>query len=406
MLAHGLLGNYRHTWKDFPDLITHDAELNHCDVICWGYPSKLFSSCIRFYGHRAPEIELISDSLIAALNNSEIAGGYSELVLVGHSMGGLVILHTILSLIKPINSKDIKDTKLTKLADRIRHVVLIATPTKGVKPPNILKHLEFLKGPIQIKSLFEGSNFITELNKTLDDLLCKQNESFNYNGREIAFTAVVGDQDNAVTEESARANFKNVEVAEGNHTEVCKPENTEHNSFQALKKAILGSTIPYFINDKNRITQANLTLVKESEKYLYTTGSRGRDLVYFQAIHDQLNKNSDLEYFRVLMGPPWHKLLKDHLVEVLEKYDKRTKLSIINDFQKQPEIFICGNEKRCLVVLPSCGAWTGKYSTAVVFTEPKIVSGYQSLVESLWSHRSGRSIKTIDEVNDLKIVKH
>ncbi|MGH7207704.1 MAG: hypothetical protein ACREI2_16015 [Nitrospiraceae bacterium] len=41
VFVHGILGDYRETWGEFPNLVLKDSSLNHCDIICWGYPSDL-----------------------------------------------------------------------------------------------------------------------------------------------------------------------------------------------------------------------------------------------------------------------------------------------------------------------------------------------------------------------------
>ena len=95
VFVHGVLGHYRETWGDFPYLLAQDADLNHCDWICWGYPSNLQVpkvSSIPFLGNSMPSLPSVSESLCADLKNPQIGGSYKNLILVGHSMGGLVLM--------------------------------------------------------------------------------------------------------------------------------------------------------------------------------------------------------------------------------------------------------------------------------------------------------------------------
>ena len=90
--VHGLFGDPGATWGLFPDLVAADRSLSHCDVHCWAYPTSPLGALPRipYLGKRVPPIADIALALRTALTTGS-AAEYDDLVLVGHSMGGLVI---------------------------------------------------------------------------------------------------------------------------------------------------------------------------------------------------------------------------------------------------------------------------------------------------------------------------
>jgi pimeloyl-ACP methyl ester carboxylesterase len=403
VFVHGLFGDFRETWGRFPELICQDAELNHCDVICWGYPSSVLGPLIKFLGHQVPTIDQVSEALRTDLENTQIAGKYTDLILVGHSMGGLVLMKLILSLRETLqeNAKITEEDadQRKRLLRRVKHLVLYATPTQGVQLPKMpWRHR-------QIVSLGDRSQFITDVTK-------------GWQKKDLQTTVpvkgVVGLQDNAVTEQSASAFWRDVKTAPGNHTEVVKPGDRSHTSFDILRQVICDSTIPRFANGRGEVIRINIQLVQEAEKEIYTIGSRSRDEKYLAAIEKRLQEDPKLVYYRVLMGPPRHQVLKEHLSKILSLRDPQDRthgyqtvhLAMYHDLVAQPEVFLCGTERRCLVVLPAATGKVGEYSTGVVFTESSVVQGYHSLTKALYDAAisAGYRLETKSAVAKLNIL--
>ena len=136
----------------------------------------------------------------------------------------------------------------------------------------------------------------------------------------------------------------------------------------------------------------NCDIVARAADVIYTTGSRSRDEGYLRLIEERLRANPALVYIRVLMGPVRRKEVKDHLLRVFEfrsPIDRTQGLQTLyvglyTDLARQPEIFLCGSEKRCLVVLPPLDR-AGGYSTARVFTRRDDVESYRHLVAELYA---------------------
>jgi hypothetical protein len=82
VFVHGILGDYLKTWGKFPELVTADDDLPQLDILLWGYRTGWFT--------RHNKLHLEGGHLCTALEGYVQAD--NDIVLVGHSMGGLVIL--------------------------------------------------------------------------------------------------------------------------------------------------------------------------------------------------------------------------------------------------------------------------------------------------------------------------
>ena len=65
--------------------------------------------------------------------------------------------------------------------------------------------------------------------------------------------------------------------------------------------------------------------MREAREYLVVTGSRSRGLPYLQQIEEVLRERPRLVHYRVLFGPPHHRLLMDHLLRLLELRDPNSR---------------------------------------------------------------------------------
>lgn len=263
VFVHGILGHYRETWGEFPNLVLQDSSLNHCDIICWGYPSSLLVSRFRwlpfrgfrwlpylgtaipYIGSRMPDLVSVADALTTDLTNPEIGGSYTDLILIGHSMGGLIVKQLIISALTSMPEN-------TGLLDRIKHVLLYATPSDGVHLPAIFKVHP------QAKAIACDEAFVNDLrNKWIFRVHTVRPDDPQQPGkRNIPVTAVLGLEDNAVPKESTASFYANVKIASGDHRRVCKPTSKSDTPFQILKSVVAESGKPLLVLKSSQDTVA------------------------------------------------------------------------------------------------------------------------------------------------------
>jgi len=109
------------------------------------------------------------------------------------------------------------------------------------------------------------------------------------------------------------------------------------------------------------LREAMLATVSGARECLVAAGSRSRDAGYLAAIEAVLAERPALVHYRVLFGPPHHRVLRDHLLRLLELRDpadrslgiKTLHLGIVEDTLTAPERFFCASEQMAAVPIPS-----------------------------------------------------
>jgi hypothetical protein len=168
----------------------------------------------------------------------------------------------------------------------------------------------------------------------------------------------------------------------------------------------LGGKTYKVIQPAQALINLNQQIVSEAETHLYMTGSRTRDQQYLDGIKQRLQEVHSLVIYRVLFGPPHHQMLKTHLQNLLEirdpndrKFGQQTiHLGYFDDFRRQPESFIIGNERRALVLLPSL-LGVGEYNCGILFTGEDDVQGLHRFVKDLYN--LSRKIETMEAITAL-----
>jgi len=304
------------------------------------------------------------------------SGDYVDLVLVAHSMGGLVVQKMIVDSLLPTAPKH-------EILDRICCVLCFATPAEGVVVNRIAKLHPHLK------ALAASDDFVTTLR---DEWKARVTEDPKASGLTYIPCAVVaGLEDNVVPYDSVKSAFHQAETAPGSHTGVVKPHSRDHTSFQILKREVRRHTWPELIKGSDQVIAATCDIVRRATDVIYVTGSRSRDPKYLRTIEDMLQADPHLVYWRVLMGPIRRQELKDHLMRVFQFRDPKKRdqgrqtlyVGLFKDLAAQPEVFLSGNERRCLALLPPLDG-VGQYGTARIFTRSEDVASYHALVRDLY----------------------
>ena len=215
IFVHGFTCDYLKTWGKLPDLLQADASLDQYDFFFWGYPSRLFGQNENI----GSTGKYLKSNIDYRLNR------YQDVVLIGHSMGGLVIRSYIIqSLI------DGKGNDLNNIAD----VLLFGVPNDGdLKPEAIPKWVND-----QIADVGVASKFITELRKYWIQRVttAPRNDDFH---RQIPTLAVAGYQDHFLRQESVESFFRDTAMTDGNHLSMVKPESASHLTCRIIQKRLV-----------------------------------------------------------------------------------------------------------------------------------------------------------------------
>jgi hypothetical protein len=124
------------------------------------------------------------------------------------------------------------------------------------------------------------------------------------------------------------------------------------------------------------LVDAMCRVVDEAREFLVTSGSRTRESAYLQTIERSLALRPGLVFYRVLFGPPHHRVLKDHLAVMVRLRNpddcpgggERLYLGIVDPSSCEPERAICASEREAVLAIPSL-VQAGNFDTGVLFAE-------------------------------------
>ncbi len=217
IFVHGL-GGGKLTWEGFPQLIKEDPSLN-ISVDFMEYPTPpLGVKWSYFFQAYFQSIEDLAKSLRTIVEN--VNDQVQDIVLIGHSMGGLVVRKYLL------------EEKMAGRKLRVSKALLYAVPNRGAKIALLARFFCIYKNP-HLWQLREDSEFIRQLN---DDW-----RRFRVND-EVDVTAVVAGNDKLVSIESAEGHFINLrscQVTGVDHLSIVKPKTVKDLSFILFKDTIL-----------------------------------------------------------------------------------------------------------------------------------------------------------------------
>lgn len=199
VLLHGYHGDSHLTFGMLPAFLAGDPRLYGWDLYCLGYPTGLMPDVSGVWS-ADPDLASLSGYLTTAVSRLCLAR-YARLVLIAHSMGGLIVQRALL------------DGGFT---DRISHVLLFGTPSNGLRKASLWKLFKR-----QARDMTYGSDFITKLRKDWDEHFAK--------ALPFALSVIAGTQDEFVPEESSLTPFP-VECharVYGDHLRIVKPLRTD-----------------------------------------------------------------------------------------------------------------------------------------------------------------------------------
>jgi pimeloyl-ACP methyl ester carboxylesterase len=211
IFVHGLGGSRygkNSTWSNFPKFIFEDVS----DLDIGLYQYETLWRRLRF-GAQVPldrEAKIFADTL-----RDELAR-YRDIILVGHSMGGV--------LCKAVITRLVHDGRMD-LLDRIAGLFLLASPQLGsLRVPPILSCLS-----PDADALKPHGALLVDIASTFEDHLLLDSHAIAYDKPVIPTFAVLGASDFWVDELSAGIGLptRQRKVAVGTHTEVVKPRSKD-----------------------------------------------------------------------------------------------------------------------------------------------------------------------------------
>jgi len=213
LFIHGLGSNPEDTWADFSKLIRTDLDLSREYAIAfYTYPTKKFHFSLK--KHSPPKIQYLADALKTEINNRYI--NYSEIVIICHSLGGLIARKYLTEEIK------------SKNVSRIAKLLLFATPNNGSDLAKVGKEFTFTNP--QLEQLCTDSDFIDGLNRDWNTFEVEQAIDVKY---------VCGTLDKLVDEKNAHLQWgTHYETVHKDHGSIVRPESPEESSFIIAKNFI------------------------------------------------------------------------------------------------------------------------------------------------------------------------
>lgn len=219
IFVHGLGGSRygeKATWGNFPKFIFEDIQ---ADIGMYEY--KTLFSRLKFW----TSISLKEEAEIFAGIIRDDLKNYKTIVLIGHSMGGLLCRATISRLVRTSEKSILSPAGERNILSRIGGLILMATPQLG--SARVPKWLSFLSSDFY--ALRNHNDFISEINDTFEDHLYLDEHSVAVDRTTIPTWAVISAPDFWVDHQSAGFGLvsNRKKIVHGCHTDIVKPTNKE-----------------------------------------------------------------------------------------------------------------------------------------------------------------------------------
>lgn len=220
LFIHGYSGDAHLTWGDFPRLLIEDSRLEDWDVRSFGYATSLMPDLTGLW-RGDPDIPVVAQQLRTSLTNLP---DYRGLVIIAHSMGGLVAQRAILD----------DET----LRSRLTHLFLFGTPSNGLVKAWPFQNFLLRMLKRQVSSMGRTSPFISQL----------RTEWTTLSNGELPFklAVVAGAEDEFVPVDSSLSPFPTSvqSVVSGDHLSMVKPMDASNPSVQLVIRGIVGAADP------------------------------------------------------------------------------------------------------------------------------------------------------------------
>lgn len=232
VFVHGILGSHGTTWGKFPDLLHSDPDLPKLDILSWGYKSGLVPSSYQ-------DVETEGQAFISDLEI--MLDDCNRIYVVGHSMGGLVVLKGLVNRIRDQAADE-------HPVSNVHHITLYSCPLHGSACANVVAFMIGLNRwsrlisrvlpRKQLRDLQRGK-FVADLMAETNDLIYRPPADSKLVQRSIKVRACVAKHDAIVSTSSAIGLFRSAPppiYLVADHQSVKQPEHHGDQRYLAFKK--------------------------------------------------------------------------------------------------------------------------------------------------------------------------
>ena len=247
VFVHGLGGGSRKTWsrtklsKDYwpAEWLPKDPAFDRVRIHSYGYDSDWVKG-----GDNCLNIHHIGKSFLMELATSPHIGWSStRILLIGHSMGGLVI--------KKAYMLARQDRLYKSLADRIRAIFFLGTPHRGSDSARTLKNVLQIasSAPAYVTELVRGSGSLQVIN---DEFRQFSNDVELWSFYETQKLSVKGFSTLIVDPESATLGYRDERQIPMNadHRSICKFQTPHDQNYLIIRNALVSSMAGLFRSGK------------------------------------------------------------------------------------------------------------------------------------------------------------
>jgi tetratricopeptide (TPR) repeat protein len=221
VFVHGLGGLRYGTWGSFPKFVFDDFKQASVDVGLYGYRTAFRR--LRF----TASIDLDREATVCADVIRDLPAHYRRIVLIAHSMGGLLIKAAVKSLI---------DRNERLALARTSGLILMATPQAGsLRVPSFLGSFSR-----DARALKPHGELVTKITETFTDRVVQMPVPDDSGRFVIPVWAVITPEDLWVDRLSAGLQIPSPRRKEvrGSHTRIVKPEHYDADPYVFVKNAI------------------------------------------------------------------------------------------------------------------------------------------------------------------------
>jgi len=197
-------------WANMLELLRGDERImSGYEHRCWDYPTKLVEMGRQ---RRIATLEELGKSLGEEIDSPAYRG--RELTLVGHSLGGLVILGYFHELLSSGRASELRN---------VRQAICFASPFLGSTKATLIRRLlsPVLKNPLETALRVlnpEVARMLSAIREKIVAATADTDDTWR-----VPIHAFWGEQDDVVLEASARGVFESAKGIPGDHSSILKP---------------------------------------------------------------------------------------------------------------------------------------------------------------------------------------